>query len=75
MSNITNDTSLESSYPFLLQINNKFAKNIYLILQNPVIRLKCLQKKCPEIDKLDFFKNPWPCHFKYAKKIERFSLA
>ena len=59
MSNIKNNTSLESSYTPLLESAKKIANLRKLIFwQNPVEKLKCLCKKCPEIDKIYILKNP-----------------
>ena len=76
MTNMTNDTSLESSCALLLESAKKFTnlQKLNFLSQNPVIYSEnvCKKKFDQKMKNYTFLKSPCPCHFKYAKTFAKF---
>ena len=74
--NMTNDTSLESSCALLLESAKKsckFAKIEFFITKSSYIAKMFAKKKfVQKMKNYTFLKSPWPCHFKYAKMFAKF---
>ena len=71
MSNMTNDTSLESSYALLLESAKKLqiCKN-WIFYRKIQLYRKCLQKKiCPKNEKLYIFEKPLTMLFQICKNF------
>ena len=62
--NMTNDTSLESSYALLLESakNFKFGKIEIFVTKSSYILKMFAKKECPKLIKYTFWKSHWPCH-------------